>query len=59
MLQYNGREATDLVRFTNQILAFRCFFSDFTLLEVLADLDSPLDMCSERVELPQGATMNN
>jgi hypothetical protein len=58
VIQYNGREATDFVSFTNQILAFCCFFSDFALLKILADLDSPLDMCSENIESRRDATMN-
>src|SRR6266436_10390879 len=41
------RGATNLVCLTDQVLTFRCFFSNFALLKVLADLDSPLDMCSK------------
>jgi hypothetical protein len=41
------REATNLVCLTDQVLTFRCLFSNLALLKVLADLDSPLDVCSE------------
>lgn len=33
--------------FPDQVLTFRCFLSNLALLKVLADLDSPLDVCSE------------
>lgn len=46
-VRYHTQEATNLVGFTDQVLTFRCFFSNLSLLKVLADLDSSLDVCSE------------
>jgi hypothetical protein len=46
-MSYHTREATNLVGFTDQVLTFCCFFSNFALLKVLADLNSSLDVCSE------------
>ncbi len=44
---YHTREAPNLVGFTDQVLTFCCFFSNFALLKVLADLDPSLYVCSE------------